>query len=88
MKMINLTKSIICESLADCSVILEYLDFYRADYADDDNIRELLMWKHPHIDHSETFKYTDEENAVMLRLPRKECQKSDLQRHLTIDHVL
>ncbi|KAG6886002.1 hypothetical protein C0993_006118 [Termitomyces sp. T159_Od127] len=63
-------------------------EYYMADYADDANIRELLLWKHPHIDHSQDFKYTDEENAVMLRLPRRECQKSDLQRKLTLDHIL
>ncbi|KAG6841663.1 hypothetical protein C0991_008301 [Blastosporella zonata] len=47
-------------------------EYYMADYADDEIIRELLKWKHPNTDHSESFQYTDEENAVMLRLPRKE----------------
>ncbi|KAG6821100.1 hypothetical protein H0H93_007259 [Arthromyces matolae] len=47
-------------------------EYYMADYADDEYIRELLMWKHPYSDHGEIFQYTDEENATMLRLPRKE----------------
>lgn len=45
----------------------------RADYADDEYIRELLTWKHPHATVSD-FQYTEEENMMMLRLPRKECE--------------
>ncbi|KAG5354197.1 hypothetical protein C0989_003710 [Termitomyces sp. Mn162] len=56
-------------------------EYYMADYADDDNIGELLTWKHPHTDHHENFKYTDEENAVMLRLPRKEYLPTKKQTH-------
>jgi hypothetical protein len=47
--------------------------FGRADYADDEQIVELLKWKHPYAASTENFHYTDEENAAMLRLPRKEC---------------
>jgi hypothetical protein len=50
-----------------------YLKWGRADYADDEQIIELLKWKHPYATHTESFHYTDEENAAMLRLPRKEC---------------
>ncbi|KAG6897304.1 hypothetical protein C0992_002746 [Termitomyces sp. T32_za158] len=56
-------------------------EYYMADYADDANIRELLMWRHPHIGQNEDFKYTDEENAVMLRLPRKEYLLTTAQTH-------
>ncbi|KAG6919975.1 hypothetical protein DXG01_013324 [Tephrocybe rancida] len=56
-------------------------EHYMADYADDEYIRELLMWKHPHTDRSEPFQYTDEENAVILRLPRKEYLPTSAQTH-------
>ena len=45
----------------------------RADYADDEYIRELMAWPHPHAASAEAFEYTEKENLVMLRLPRKEC---------------
>jgi hypothetical protein len=47
----------------------------RADYADDDYIRELLYWVHPHISAAHDVRYTEEEKLTMLRLPRKECQQ-------------
>ncbi|KAG6831306.1 hypothetical protein H0H92_011513 [Tricholoma furcatifolium] len=56
-------------------------EYYMADYADDEYIRELLTWKHPHTDHSESFQYTEEENAAMLRLPRKEYLPTTAQTH-------
>ena len=49
------------------------LTFPRADFADDDYIQELIHWTHPHIAIQTDFAYTEEENLVMLRLPRKEC---------------
>jgi protein SHQ1 len=48
----------------------------RADYADDEYIKELIQWVHPHLSATTTtFAYTEAENAAMLRLPRKECMK-------------
>lgn len=48
-------------------------EHYMADYADDEQIQELLHWKHPHCSKPESFHYTDKENLAMLTLPRKEC---------------
>jgi len=45
----------------------------RADYADDEDILDLIKWKHPHTADDEDILYTEEENLTMLRLPRKEC---------------
>ncbi|GLB35367.1 putative SHQ1 protein [Lyophyllum shimeji] len=56
-------------------------EYYMADFADDEYIRELLTWTHPHTDHIENFQYTEEENAVMLRLPRKEYLATPTQTH-------
>lgn len=53
---------------------IDSFDAGRADYADDEYIRDLLEWKHPHAGNSESFQYSDEENATILRLPRKECR--------------
>ena len=52
---------------------LVYSKSGRADYADDEQIVELLKWKHPYTARTGSFHYADEENATMLRLPRKEC---------------
>lgn len=46
----------------------------RADYADDEYIQELIKWVHPHIAALGEVKYTEGENLVMMRLPRKECK--------------
>ncbi|KAF8061544.1 SHQ1 protein-domain-containing protein [Lyophyllum atratum] len=56
-------------------------EHYMADFADDEYIRELLAWTHPYTDHIDNFQYTDEENAVMLRLPRKEYLPTTTQTH-------
>ncbi|KAJ3562171.1 hypothetical protein NP233_g9743 [Leucocoprinus birnbaumii] len=56
-------------------------EYYMADYADDEYIQELLKWKHPHITAREEVKYTEEENLVMLRLPRKEYLATPLETH-------
>ena len=51
------------------------LTVFRADFADDEQIQELIAWQHPHTGQSDDeITYTEEENLVMLRLPRKECQ--------------
>ena len=54
--------------------------FIRADFADNEQIEELLAWTHPHLESpSESTApsdvvFTEAENAAMLRLPRKECK--------------
>ncbi|RDB24070.1 Protein shq1 [Hypsizygus marmoreus] len=66
-------------------------EYYMADYADDEYIRELLEWRHPHATTTGDFQYTDEENAVILRLPRKEYLPTQTQTHnlyLTLITVL
>lgn len=40
---------------------------------DDDYIKELLLWIHPHIANKDPIQYTEEENLQLLSLPRKEC---------------
>lgn len=48
----------------------------RADFADSEQIEELLAWTHPYLDPSSSVGdvvFTDAENATMLRLPRREC---------------
>jgi hypothetical protein len=50
---------------------------FRADFADTEQIDQLLEWTHPHLDenaaHATITSFTEAENAAMLRLPRKEC---------------
>jgi protein SHQ1 len=48
------------------------LQLYRADYADDEYIQELIDWEDP-ANNSEVV-YTEHEKMEMLRLPRKECR--------------
>lgn len=54
--------------------------FIRADFADHEQIEELLTWTHPHLESSPTAPgpyaviFTEAENLAMLRLPRKECK--------------
>jgi protein SHQ1 len=57
--------------LSSCRPILNTMS--RADYADDEYIKELLHWKNPIIYDSGEIVFTDAENLTMLRLPRKEC---------------
>jgi protein SHQ1 len=49
----------------------------RADFADTEQIDQLIAWTHPHLDenvpHAINTYFTEAENAAMLRLPRKEC---------------
>jgi len=47
--------------------------FSSADFMDDEYIRELLQWTHPHIANKESVQYTEEENLQLLSLPKKEC---------------
>ena len=51
------------------------LILFRADYVYDDCIQELIAWRHPHVADTDDFRYTEEENMTMLRLPRKECRQ-------------
>ena len=54
--------------------------FIRADFADNEQIEELLAWTHPHLESPSDSTapsdvvFTEAENAAMLRLPRKECK--------------
>ncbi|EPT05845.1 hypothetical protein FOMPIDRAFT_1026741 [Fomitopsis schrenkii] len=56
-------------------------EYYIADYVDDEYIQELLHWRHPHTAPAEDFHYTEQENAAMLRLPRKEYLATPQQTH-------
>lgn len=49
--------------------------FFRADFADNEQLEELIAWTHPHLESPSTtgVVFTEAENATMLRLPRKEC---------------
>ncbi|TCD62289.1 hypothetical protein EIP91_007085 [Steccherinum ochraceum] len=47
-------------------------EHYMADFADDEYIQELMLWKHPYSLIEGDIIYTEEENLAMLRLPRKE----------------
>jgi hypothetical protein len=57
--------------------------FIRADFADNEQIEELLAWTHPHLESSSSAAprpnaviFTEAENLAMLRLPRKECKNA------------
>lgn len=52
-----------------------FLSERRADFVDDEYIQDLIQWTHPHAVAQPDFQYTEEENAAMLRLPRKECEQ-------------
>jgi len=54
-------------------------EHYMADYADDEQMQELLTWVHPHIANTKDVIYTDEEKLTMIQLPRKEYLASPLQ---------
>ncbi|KAI0255359.1 SHQ1 protein-domain-containing protein [Lactifluus subvellereus] len=47
-------------------------EYYMADFADAEQIEELLAWTHPHLESAAPVIFTEAENAAMLRLPRKE----------------
>jgi hypothetical protein len=69
--------------------------FNRADYADSEQIEDLLSWTHPHLESSfdsgppgpKVVTFTESENAAMLRLPRKEC-KTQISFHFHDDKKL
>jgi len=56
-------------------------EHYMADYADDEHIRDLLIWQHPYVTDAGEFQYTEEEKMAMLRLPRKEYLVTNTQTH-------
>ncbi|KAH9934938.1 SHQ1-domain-containing protein [Fomitopsis serialis] len=56
-------------------------EYYMADYVEDEYIQELLHWQNPHTDSTEGFHYSEEDNATMLRLPRKEYLAMPQQTH-------
>ncbi|KAJ7143801.1 SHQ1-domain-containing protein [Mycena epipterygia] len=47
-------------------------EHYMADYADDEYIQEIILWKNPHAAASGPFQFTEDENLALLNLPRKE----------------
>ncbi|KAF7303612.1 CS domain-containing protein [Mycena indigotica] len=48
-------------------------EYYMADYAADEHVQELLLWKNPHIESTtESFEFTEEEKLALLTLPRRE----------------
>ncbi|KAJ7653072.1 SHQ1 protein-domain-containing protein [Mycena polygramma] len=47
-------------------------EHYMADYADDEYIQDLILWKNPRVVDSRPFQFTEEENLALLNLPRKE----------------
>lgn len=53
--------------------------FFSADYHDDENIQELILYQFPpdspfSVELSDHFAFSEDENMAMLLLPRKECQ--------------
>jgi hypothetical protein len=63
--------------------IIDYPPNIRADFADNEQIEELLAWTHPHLESSSSAApspnaviFTEAENLAMLRLPRKECKNA------------
>ena len=71
-KMRNGMKNIICSLIHIVSARNHILQLYRADYADDEYIQELIAWQDP--ENSSEVVYTEHEKVEMLRLPRKECR--------------
>ena len=52
--------------------------FFSADYHDDENIQELILYQFPpdspfSVELSDHFAFSEDENMAMLLLPRKEC---------------
>lgn len=47
----------------------------RADYVKDEDIQKLIQWKSPYdlSNEQQDVEFTDDENAAILRLPRKAC---------------
>lgn len=62
---------IICKS-AVCRWYRPLTIRYRADYVNDEEIMDIIHWRHPHADISD-IEFTEEEKLVMVNLPRKEC---------------
>jgi hypothetical protein len=71
---------ITCQSTHTC--------FTRSDFADNEQIEELLAWTHPHLESPSAggggVIFTEAENAAMLRLPRKECTHTRPHLFLTV----
>lgn len=45
--------------------------YYLADYVNDEDILEVIGWKHPYADRSDV-EFTEEEKVAIINLPRKE----------------
>lgn len=66
-------------------------EHYMADFVDDDYVQDLITWRHPYAEDTKPFEFTEDENATMLRLPRKEYMSTPVQDHnlyLTLISVL
>ncbi|KIO18512.1 hypothetical protein M407DRAFT_225511 [Tulasnella calospora MUT 4182] len=50
-------------------------EYYLADFVNDEEIQEIIRWTSPYAS-ANGVDFTEEENAAMLRLPRKECTKT------------
>ncbi|KAF8334055.1 uncharacterized protein EI90DRAFT_3145046 [Cantharellus anzutake] len=47
-------------------------EYYIAEFVEDEEIQEIIKWKHPFDDPSQEIEFTDAERDKMLELPRKE----------------
>ncbi|KAG8847870.1 hypothetical protein FRB96_001385 [Tulasnella sp. 330] len=68
-------------------------EYYLADYVNDEDIQGIIQWKSPYDPSNPVseIEFTEEENAVILRLPRKEYLITPTQTHalyLTLVNVL
>lgn len=49
----------------------------RADYVNDEEISEIISWKHPYVyADSSDIEFTEGEKIAIINLPRKECRYS------------
>ncbi|KAJ8699813.1 hypothetical protein PTI98_002896 [Pleurotus ostreatus] len=65
-------------------------EHYMADFVDD-YLQDLITWRHPYAEDTKPFEFTEDENATMLRLPRKEYLSTPVQNHnlyLTLISIL
>ncbi|GJJ11923.1 hypothetical protein Clacol_006161 [Clathrus columnatus] len=46
--------------------------YYLADYVNDEEISDIIKWKHPYPDNGSDIEFTEDEKLAMINLPRKE----------------
>lgn len=69
-------RSIICKPASTFQTTKQTIDvdvLTRADFVNDEEIQEIIRWESPYPSGTGA-DFTEEENAAMLRLPRKECK--------------